>query len=88
LATHRAKWLPREGAIAGLFLMGYALARISLENVRQPDVQMPKFPLGLTMGMMLSAPMFLAGAWLIWRGLSRPAAPVDVEPALETTTAG
>jgi phosphatidylglycerol:prolipoprotein diacylglycerol transferase len=87
-ATHRAKWLPREGAIAGLFLMGYALARISLENVRQPDVQMPNFPLGLTMGMMLSAPMVLAGAGLIWRGLHKPPAPVDDEPALETPAAG
>ncbi len=86
-ATHRAKWLPREGAITGLFLMGYALARISLENVRQPDAQMPNFPLGLTMGMMLSAPMFLAGAWLIWRGLRKPPAPVDEEPALEAPAA-
>jgi phosphatidylglycerol:prolipoprotein diacylglycerol transferase len=79
-ATHRGKWLPREGAITGLFLAGYALARISLENVRQPDAQMPDFPLGLTMGMMLSIPMFLAGAWLIWRGLHKPPAPVDDTP--------
>jgi phosphatidylglycerol:prolipoprotein diacylglycerol transferase len=74
-ATHKAKWLPREGAITGLFLMGYALARISLENVRQPDAQMPDFPLGLTMGMMLSAPMLLIGAFLVWRGLNKPPAP-------------
>jgi phosphatidylglycerol:prolipoprotein diacylglycerol transferase len=74
-ATHKAKWLPREGAICGLFLAGYALARISLENVRQPDAQMPNFPLGLTMGMMLSIPMLLIGAFLIWRGLNRPPAP-------------
>jgi phosphatidylglycerol:prolipoprotein diacylglycerol transferase len=79
-ATHKAKWLPRQGAITGLFLAGYALARISLENVRQPDAQMPDFPLGLTMGMMLSVPMFLAGAFLIWRGLNRPPAPVDDSP--------
>jgi phosphatidylglycerol:prolipoprotein diacylglycerol transferase len=73
-ATHRAKWLPREGPITGLFLVGYAFCRIALENVRQPDRQLPNFPLGLTMGMMLSAPMLLIGAWLIWRGLNRPAA--------------
>jgi phosphatidylglycerol:prolipoprotein diacylglycerol transferase len=79
-ATHRAKWLPRQGAITGLFLVGYALARISLENVRQPDVQMPNFPLGLTMGMMLSAPMLLIGAWLIWRGLHKPPAPIEDVP--------
>jgi len=34
---------------------------------------MPVFPLGLTMGMMLSVPMVLVGAWLIWRGLRGPA---------------
>ena len=75
LATHRAKWLNREGAITGLFLTGYGIARVSLENVRQPDVQMPNFPLGLTMGMMLSIPMILAGVWLIWRGLHKAPAP-------------
>ena len=40
---------------------------------------MPIFPLGLTMGMMLSAPMVLIGAWLIWRGLKEP-----LPPAIET----
>jgi phosphatidylglycerol:prolipoprotein diacylglycerol transferase len=85
-ATHRARWLPRDGAITGLFLLGYALARISLENVRQPDRQMPDFPLGLTMGMMLSIPMFLGGAWLIWRGLNKPPAP-PAEAAPEAASA-
>jgi phosphatidylglycerol:prolipoprotein diacylglycerol transferase len=79
-ATHKAKWLNRQGAIVGLFLTGYGLARVALENVRQPDQQMPDFPLGLTMGMMLSTPMILVGLWLIWRGLHRPPAP----PAPET----
>jgi phosphatidylglycerol:prolipoprotein diacylglycerol transferase len=79
-ATHKAKWLNREGVVVGLFLAGYGLARVALENVRQPDAQMPDFPLGLTMGMMLSIPMILAGVWLIWRGLHKPPAP----PAPET----
>ncbi len=71
-ATHRARWLERQGALTGLFLACYALFRISLENVRQPDEGMPNFPLGLTMGMILSIPMFLVGAWMIWRALKRP----------------
>ena len=81
-ATHRKRWLNREGAVVGLFLVGYGLARVSLENVRQPDAQMPDFPLGLTMGMMLSIPMILVGAWLVWRALHRPPAPPepDSEP--------
>ena len=33
---------------------------------------MPHFPLGLTMGMMLSTPMLLAGLYLIWRGMRAP----------------
>ncbi len=73
-ATHRALWLKRQGAIVGLFLTCYGLFRISLENVRQPDADMPHFPLGLTMGMMLSVPMVLAGLWLIRRALRQPLA--------------
>ena len=44
-----------------------------LENVREPDAgKLSELPLGLTMGMMLSIPMMLIGAWLIWRAWSRP----------------
>ncbi len=75
-ATHGARWLPRQGAVTGLFLLGYGAARISLENVRNPDLNMPNFPFGLTMGMILSIPMVLAGVWLIWRS-RRPAALVE-----------
>ncbi|HVN00371.1 MAG TPA: prolipoprotein diacylglyceryl transferase [Caulobacteraceae bacterium] len=68
-ATHRAKWLQRPGAATGLWLIGYGAIRILLENVRNPDEGMPDFPLGLTMGMILSLPMILAGGWLLWRAL-------------------
>lgn len=64
-ATFGAKLLPRKGAVAGLFLTGYAVSRILLENVREPDRGMPDFPLGLTMGMMLSIPMLIVGVALI-----------------------
>ena len=74
-ASHRKKWLNRRGVVMGLFLVGYGLIRTSLENVREPDSYMPHFPLGLTMGMMLSAPMVLIGAFLIWRGLREPLPP-------------
>jgi phosphatidylglycerol:prolipoprotein diacylglycerol transferase len=72
-ATHRAHWLERQGAITGLFLACYGLFRVSLENVREPDTGMPHFPLGLTMGMILSIPMIIGGLWLIWRALKSPA---------------
>jgi phosphatidylglycerol:prolipoprotein diacylglycerol transferase len=72
-ATHRVKWLQREGAIVGLFLACYALFRILLENVREPDEGLNNLPLGLTMGMYLSIPMLLAGLFLIWRALRKQA---------------
>jgi phosphatidylglycerol---prolipoprotein diacylglyceryl transferase len=67
IATHSFAFLKRPGATIGLFLAGYAASRIFIENFRQPDAQMPDFPLGLTMGMLLSAPMLALGVWLIWR---------------------
>ena len=91
-ATHGKKWLNRRGVVMGMFLTGYGLIRISLENVREPDAQMPHFPLGLTMGMMLSAPMILVGLLLIWRGMREPLPPVraieaEAAPAPEGKTA-
>lgn len=73
IATHVFHALKRPGAVMGVFLAGYALARIAVENFREPDVQMPDFPLGLTMGMILSLPMLAAGLWLVWRARTKAA---------------
>ena len=64
--------LRKPGYVTGLFLLGYGLIRATLETVRQPDAGLDHLPLGLTMGMILSVPMMLVGAWLIWRAWSRP----------------
>jgi phosphatidylglycerol---prolipoprotein diacylglyceryl transferase len=80
-ATHGAKLLNRRGVVMGLFTAGYAVIRIALETVREPDAYMPEFPLGLTMGIMLSAPMLAFGLWLIARGLREPLPPALPEPA-------
>ena len=71
-ATHGAGLLKRRGVVAGLFLLGYALFRTFVENFREPDRYLQHFPFGLTMGMMLSAPMILAGGWLLWKALKEP----------------
>jgi phosphatidylglycerol:prolipoprotein diacylglycerol transferase len=71
-ATHHSKWLERRGAVLGLWLVGYGLIRLLLETVRNPDEGMPNFPLGLTMGMILSIPMILGGGWLLWRAFREP----------------
>jgi phosphatidylglycerol:prolipoprotein diacylglycerol transferase len=72
LAIWKWRMLKRPGFVTGLFLLGYGVCRASLENVRQPDAGLENLPLGLTMGMILSIPMMLAGAWLIWRALKKP----------------
>ena len=79
-ATWAKRWTNRRGVIMRLFIAGYGIIRISLENVREPDAYMPHFPLGLTMGMMLSAPMVIVGAWMIWRGLNEGLPPESAQP--------
>jgi len=70
VALFRFKALDRPGLLSGLFLSGYALARMSLEQVREPDQQMLSFLKGsVTMGLLLSIPMLLAGVWLIYNAL-------------------
>ena len=85
-ATHVARLTNRRGVVMGMFIAGYGIIRILLENVREPDAYMPPFPFGLTMGMMLSAPMVLAGLFLIWRGMREPLPPaLPVEAAISAS---
>lgn len=73
LLTRKFGLLRRPGATMGVFLAGYALSRIFVENFREPDAFLPNFPLGLTMGMMLSAPMLALGVWFVWRAFRKSA---------------
>jgi phosphatidylglycerol---prolipoprotein diacylglyceryl transferase len=66
-AVYGARWLPRRGAVTGLFLVFYGLFRILVEMVREPDAHLQDLPFDLTMGMILSVPMVLVGAWLLAR---------------------
>ena len=79
----KARLLDRRGVVAGIFMLGYGVARSVLETVRAPDDYLPIFPFGLTMGMMLSIPMAAVGAWLIWRGLREPRPDVAARTADE-----
>lgn len=85
-ATHGAGFLKRRGVVAGLFLLGYALFRTFVENFREPDRYLQHFPLGLTMGMMLSAPMVIGGLFLIWRGMREPPAAEADAPTPQAQT--
>lgn len=65
----------RPGLIIGVFLTGYGVARIVSEVFREPDPDLEALAHGLTMGMVLSVPLVLAGLVLIVRALRRkPAA--------------
>lgn len=55
------------GCVSGVFLMGYALCRILVECFREPDIQLGFLAFDwLTMGQLLSIPMFLVGFLLWW----------------------
>ena len=77
----RAGGFKRPGFVAGVFGMGYAVARIVCEFFREPDPQLgflfgtsvDALSGGITMGMLLSLPVFFAGLWLVLR--SRREAP-------------
>lgn len=78
----RRGWFKRPGALMGVFLVGYGVARFLVEFVRQPDAQFVSEgnPVGLavhwggyglTMGQLLSLPMIAVGLWFVLR--RRPA---------------
>jgi phosphatidylglycerol:prolipoprotein diacylglycerol transferase len=68
--------LRRPGLVLGAFALGYGIARICSEFFREPDAQLGFLWGGLTMGMLLSLPMMLAGIVFIAIALRRkPAAP-------------
>ncbi len=71
----RAGGFKRPGMVAGVFGMGYAVARIVCEFFREPDPQLgflfgtnvDGLSGGVTMGMVLSLPLFAAGLVLFLR---------------------
>jgi phosphatidylglycerol:prolipoprotein diacylglycerol transferase len=56
----------RPGIVTGLFLAGYAVARMSGELFRQPDAQLGYLIFGTTMGQLLSVPVLIAGIAIIF----------------------
>jgi phosphatidylglycerol:prolipoprotein diacylglycerol transferase len=72
-ALIRAGALKRPGLIVGAFAVVYALARTSAEFFREPDAQLGFLWGGLTMGMLLSIPLFLVGVAFIVYAWQHPA---------------
>lgn len=62
------------GRVAGVFALGYGVARFCVEFVRLPDVQLGYLAFGwLTMGQVLTLPLVAVGLWLLLRPIA-PAA--------------
>lgn len=63
---------PPRGAISGMFLLFYGLFRFLVEFVRQPDSQLGLYFQEVSMGQILSTPMIVVGALMIWVAYKRP----------------
>lgn len=71
------KWVrERTGFVSGMFACLYALLRISMEQFREPDIQLGYFFNVLTMGQMLSMPFLLVGVWVMYRAVKRKTKPL------------
>lgn len=57
--------LQRRGLLAGVFLAGYALSRMTVELFREPDGHLGFLIGEVTMGQLLSLPMLLGGLGLV-----------------------
>lgn len=66
IMIYNYKKLKQTGYISGMFLMLYSIFRFLIEFTREPDIQVGYIFNQLTMGMILSIPMFLFGIVLIY----------------------
>ncbi len=74
LALFAVCWLYSQkqkpvGAVSGVFLMGYGIARFIAEFFREPDAFLGLQALDLSRGQWLSIPLFLFGLFLYLRAL-------------------
>ena len=67
----------RPGMVSGVFLVGYAAARMTLEFFREPDRQLGFIIGHYTMGQLLSIPMVIGGLYLIGRALASKLPPAQ-----------
>ena len=68
----RSGALKRPGLVTGAFGIGYGLSRILVENYREPDVQIGYLAFDtITMGMVLSLPLVVAGLVIVFAARRR-----------------
>ena len=73
--NQRTSWRTQPGRVGGVFLVGYAVARIVSELFRAPDAHLGFLLAGPTLGQLLSLPMLAIGLYLIVSGAKRPSLP-------------
>ncbi len=79
IAIHKFSSFHRPGLTLGIAALGYGIARILVEFVREPDAHIGYLAGGfVTMGMILSLPMVILGGALIWRASDK--APAWLRP--------
>ncbi|WP_343561993.1 prolipoprotein diacylglyceryl transferase [Kiloniella sp. b19] len=74
--------LKRRGLLSGLFLIGYGLARSSMEQFREPDGLADMILFEITTGQLLSLPMIAVGTAITFWALRQPEQPTgpDFKP--------
>jgi phosphatidylglycerol:prolipoprotein diacylglycerol transferase len=66
IAAHKTKVLAKPGLISGIFLLLYSIARIIVENFREPDTHIGFITGGLTLGQLLSSIMLICGIYITY----------------------
>ena len=63
----RSAWVrAHKGVVSSLFVILYGIFRISMEQFREPDIQMGYFFTYFTMGQILSVPLIILGAVVLY----------------------
>jgi phosphatidylglycerol:prolipoprotein diacylglycerol transferase len=83
LAT-RARYYP--GLLFGIFLIGYGLARFTVEFFREPDAHLGFLFAGATMGQLLSLPLIAAGGGFVLYAMRQPPLSDEATPDKDAAT--
>lgn len=60
-----------NGALSGIFLIGYAISRFIVEFFREPDIQIGYILNTFTLGQFLTIPFFVLGGYLVYKSFEK-----------------